>query len=180
VSEAFAKYAKVDTETLLDSERLINAGREKGYTVDDNTTWEQMFYQIFLNEIEPVFKKSRKPVFIYDYPLAQASLSRPKKADPRFAERFEIFLAGVELGNCFSELTDSELQHKRFEEDKTLRQAQGKTDFPIDEDFIKALKEGIPPSSGIAVGVDRLVMLAADVPSISDTIFFPGSELFDL
>jgi len=190
VAEAFEKFAGIDIKTLLPEEKLLNAGRAMGYVVEpadakalagkENTTWEQMFYQIFLNEIETKIRDSHKPTFIYDYPLAQASLSRPKKEDPRFAERFEVFLAGVELGNCFSELTDAEAQHKRFEEDKTLRQAQGKTDFPIDEDFVEALKSGMPVSSGIAVGVDRLVMLAADVPNVSDTIFFPDNELFDL
>lgn len=180
VAEAFKRYSGIDTEILVDEKKLIQAGKERGYRVDASTTWEQMFYQIFLNEIETKIRDSHKPMFIYDYPLAQASLSRPKKEDPRFAERFEVFLAGVELGNCFSELTDAEAQHKRFEADKMLRQAQHKTDFPIDEDFIDALRSGMPVSSGIAVGVDRLVMLAADVPAVSDTIFFPDNELFDL
>ncbi|PJA42930.1 hypothetical protein CO176_00880, partial [Candidatus Woesebacteria bacterium CG_4_9_14_3_um_filter_39_10] len=108
------------------------------------------------------------------------ALARRKKSDPRFAERFEIFLAGVELGNCFSELTDAKEQRERFEKDRALRRTQGKTNYPIDEDLLDALKEGIPEVSGIAVGVDRLVMLAADASSISDIIFFPGSELFEL
>jgi lysyl-tRNA synthetase class 2 len=180
VAEAFEKFSKIDTETLLSEEKLLNAGRAKGYQVEENVSWEQMFYQIFLNEIEPELKKSHRPTFIYDYPLAQASLSRPKKEDPRFAERFEIFLAGVELGNCFSELTDAEAQYKRFEADLAERKLLGKIEFPIDEDFIEALRAGMPPTSGIAVGVDRLVMLAADVPSVSDTIFLPDNELFDL
>jgi len=180
VAEAFQKYSKIDTETLLDEKKLLQAGKKKGYKIAKSTTWKQVFYQIFLNEIEPEFKKIHKPVFIYDYPLAQASLSRPKKKDPRFAERFEIFLAGVELGNCFSELTDVKAQHKRFESDLAERRRLGKTGFPIDEDFIKALKSGMPVSTGIAVGVDRLVMLTADVPNVSDTIFFPDNELFDL
>jgi lysyl-tRNA synthetase class 2 len=180
VAEAFQKFAKIDTETLLSEEKLLNAGREKGYQIEEDVTWEQIFYQIFLNEIEPEFKKSHKPVFVYDYPLAQASLSRPCATDPRFAERFEIFLAGVELGNCFSELTDAEAQHKRFEADLAERKKLGKTDFPIDEDFVDALKSGMPVSSGIAVGIDRLVMLVADAPSVSDTILFPDNELFDL
>lgn len=107
-------------------------------------------------------------------------MARPKRSDPRFAERFEVFIAGIELGNCFSELTDWQEQKKRFLKDKTLRRTQGKTDYPIDEDLIDALKEGIPEVSGIAVGVDRLIMLAADVPSISDIMLFPGSELFEL
>lgn len=150
------------------------AGRELENIKDED------FYQIFFNEVEPHILKSKKPIFLYDYPISQASLAKPKKENPKFAERFEVFIAGVELGNCFSELTDANLQYERFEKDLAERRILGKTDFPIDEDFISALKSGIPASSGIAVGVDRLVMLAADVPSVSDTIFFPDSELFDI
>jgi lysyl-tRNA synthetase class 2 len=157
VKEAFEKFAGVDISKVSD---------------DD-------FYKIFFNEIEPKLAISHKPFFIYDYPISQASLSKPAK-DPHFAERFEVFLAGVELGNCFSELTDPVEQKKRFEKDKAHRLAQGKTDYPIDSDLIGALNSGLPKVSGIAVGVDRLVMLAADVPSISETLFFPGEEMFDL
>jgi elongation factor P--(R)-beta-lysine ligase len=156
--EAFAKYAGKKIEDVEDED----------------------FYKIFFNEIEPKLRESKKPAIIYDYPISQASLSRPKASDPRFAERFEVFLAGIELGNCFSELTDAIEQKKRFEEDKTLRRTQNKLDYPIDEDLIDALKSGLPKVSGIAVGVDRLVMLAADMPSVSDTLFFPGEEIFDL
>ena len=141
---------------------------------------DEDFYQIFFNEIEPKLREIRKPAIIYDYPISQAALAKRSKKDPRFAERFEVFVAGIELGNCFSELTDYKEQKERFEKDRALRRTQGKTDYPIDEDLINALKEGIPEVSGIAVGVDRLVMLAADVPSISDIILFPGSELFEL
>jgi lysyl-tRNA synthetase class 2 len=154
----FEKYAKKDVLKVSDSD----------------------FYKIYFNEIEPELLKLKKPYFLYDYPVSQASLARKKESDPRFAERFEVFLAGIELGNCFSELTDSVEQKKRFEEDKTLRRTQGKVDYPIDEDLIDALKSGLPKVSGIAVGVDRLVMLAVDAPTISETMFFPGEELFDL
>jgi lysyl-tRNA synthetase class 2 len=180
VAEAFAKFAHIDTETLLSEERLLNAAKEKGYSVEENNNWEQMFYQIFLNEIETKIRDSKKPAIIYDYPISQASLSRPRKDDSRFAERFEVFLAGVELGNCFSELTDAKLQKQRFEEDLAARKQMGKTDYPIDEDLIDALASGLPEVSGIAVGVDRLIMLAADAPAVADTLFFPGEELFDL
>jgi len=156
--EAFKKYAGKNLDEVRDED----------------------FYQIFFNDIEPKLRASKKPAIIYDYPVSQASLARKKASDPRFAERFEVFLAGVELGNCFSELTDATEQKKRFEADKTLRQAQGKTEYPIDEDLIEALKKGLPPVSGIAVGVDRLIMLAADVPTVSETMFFPGGEIFDL
>lgn len=138
------------------------------------------FYQIFFNEVEPKLRESHKPAIIYDYPISQAALAKRSKKDPRFAERFEVFVAGVELGNCFSELTDYKEQKERFVKDQALRKAQGKTDYPIDEDFLDALKADLPASAGIAVGVDRLIMLAANVPSISETLFFPGEELFDL
>lgn len=138
------------------------------------------FYKIYFNEIEPELLKLKKPYFLYDYPISQASLSRPKASDGRFAERFEIFLAGIELGNCFSELTDHIEQKKRFEADLIERKKTGKTVYPIDEDLIEALKSGLPKVSGIAVGVDRLIMLAADASSISETLFFPGEEIFNL
>lgn len=141
---------------------------------------EEDFYKIFFNDVEPALAASHKPFFIYDYPISQASLSRPKKDDPRFAERFEVFLAGSELGNCFSELIDAKTQKERFEKDLTERKKTGKTIYPIDEDLIAALKSGLPTVSGIAVGVDRLIMFAADVPSLSDTLFFPADELFNL
>ena len=86
----------------------------------------------------------------------------------------------MELGNCFSELTDPTEQKKRFEADAAERKGVGKVDYPIDTDLIEALKEGLPQVSGIAVGVDRLIMLAADVPTIAETMFFPAGELFDL
>lgn len=158
VKEAFQKYAGKDVLKVSDED----------------------FYKIFFNEIEPELLKSRKPFFIYDYPISQASLSRPKKEDPRFAERFEVFLAGIELGNCFSELIDAKAQKDRFEKDLSERMKLGKTKYPIDEDLIDALASGVPEVSGIAVGVDRLIMLAADAPSISDTLFFPAEEMFDL
>lgn len=157
VSDAFKKYANKDVLKVSDEE----------------------FYKIFFNEIEPALAKSHKPFFIYDYPISQASLSRPAK-DPRFAERFEVFLAGVELGNCFSELTDGMEQKRRFEMDLAERKRLGKTIYPIDEDLIEALKSGLPPVSGIAVGVDRLIMLASDVSNVADTMFFPAQELFNL
>lgn len=156
--EAFKKYANKNIEDVKD----------------------QDFYKIFFNEIQPKLKKSKRPVFLYDYPISQAALAKRSSKDPHFAERFEVFVAGIELGNCFSELTDYKEQKKRFEKDRKERKAQGKTDYPIDEDLIDALKEGIPEVSGIAVGVDRLVMLAADVPSVSETLFFPAEELFDV
>lgn len=180
IRESFEKICSIDTETLLNEEKLFAKAMEKGYSVSPETTWEQIFNQILFNEIEPAMQKTGKPVFLYDYPASQASLSKKKAADPRFAERFEVFLAGMELGNCFSELLDADEQRARFQEDYMSRKIQGKTDYPIDEELLEALASGMPEVSGIAVGVDRLVMLATDVATISDTLFFPAHELFDL
>jgi lysyl-tRNA synthetase class 2 len=180
VSEAFEKYCGINKDILLSTDLLLQKAKDKGYQIDASTTWEQAFYQIFFNEIEPQMKESNKPTFIYDYPLSQAALARVKKDDPRFAERFEIFLAGIELGNCFSELTNAEEQKERFINDLAERNKLGKTQYPMDNDFLEALKAGMPEVAGIAVGVDRLIMLAQDTDKISDTLFFPAKEMFEL
>jgi lysyl-tRNA synthetase class 2 len=158
VAEAFRKYSKKDVLKVSDED----------------------FYQIFFNEIEPALAKSGKPFFIYDYPISQAALARPKKEDPRFAERFEVFVAGIELGNCFSELTDPVEQEKRFRKDLAERKKLGKTEYGIDKEFIKALRSGLPEVAGIAVGVDRLIMLAGDFADISETLPLPAKKLFQI
>lgn len=180
VAEAFKKYAGINKETLLDNRKLLQTAKNKGYEINAKTTWEQVFFQIFFNEIETEFQKLHKPVILYDYPVQQAGLAKRKDDDLRLAERFEFFLAGLELGNCFSELIDPAEQKERFKKDLEERKKMGKTEYPMDSDFIQGLKSGLPAVSGIAVGVDRLVMLAADVPTISDTLFFPAKEMFDL
>jgi lysyl-tRNA synthetase class 2 len=136
---------------------------------------DEEFYKKFFNEVEPKLEASHKPAIVYDYPISQAALARPKAADPRFAERFEVFLAGLELGNCFSELIDANEQERRFTRELSERKSMGKTEYPMDTDLIEALKT-MPPTAGIAVGVDRLIMLAADVASVAETLFFPASE----
>ena len=176
VAEAFKKYAGIDTETMLDVVKLKAVAKQKGYQVLPETTWEEVWNQIIANEVEPQLGQ-RAPTILYDYPIAQAALARPAK-DSRFAERFEVFMAGLELGNCFSELTDWREQEARCLADLAERRRLGRTEFPMDTDFIEALKLGMPPTGGIAVGVDRLVALFADTPSIADTLFFPASELF--
>lgn len=177
ILEAFESFAKISREELLSPELLVKKAKEKGYQVDDSTTWEQAYNQIFLNEIEAKLDKT-KPIILYDYPTSQAALSKRKASDPAFAERFELYLAGIELGNCFSELTDAQEQKNRLIAELDERKALGKTQYQLDQDFIQALETGLPESAGIAIGVDRLVMLFADVPTIADTLFFPITELF--
>lgn len=178
VAEAFQKYAGIDTETMLDGQKLKEAGKKKGYQVSSETTWEEIWNQILANEIEPKLGL-KGPTILYDYPVSQAALSKKKVEDPRFAERFEVFMAGLELGNCFSELTDWREQESRCLADLAERKALGKTEYPMDTDFIDALKLGMPETGGIAVGVDRLVALFADTPDIAEMLFFPVGELFE-
>lgn len=179
VAQAFQKYAGIDTETLLSEIELPLVAVKKGYQASKETTWEEAFHQILLNEIEPNLGTNR-PTFLYDYPISQAALSRKKQNDPRFAERFELFLAGLEIGNAFSELTNWQEQEARMQKDLQERRIFGKENFQIDDQFIEALKQGMPETGGIAVGVDRLVMLFTNAKSIRDTLFFPVEDVFKL
>lgn len=178
VSEAFEKYAGVSKEDMLDEEKIVLIAKEKGYQVDEQTTWEEAYNQILLNEIEPHLGKL-KPTILYDYPASQAALSKKKESDPRFAERFEFFIGGIELGNAFSELTDADEQEARMIADLKYRKELGKVEYKMDSDFIEALRLGMPRTGGIAVGVDRLVMLFSNSASIKDTLLFPVDDVFD-
>ncbi len=178
IVEAFQKFVGVGAEDLLNREALAAVAVGKGYQVTPETTWEQLYNQLMLNEIEPALAKYDQPVFLYDYPASQAALSRKKTDDPRFAERFEVYLGGLELGNAFSELTDAAEQEQRFRAELAERERMGKIKYDLDEDYLEALKSGLPPTGGIAVGVDRLIMLFANAKSIEETLFFPATELF--
>lgn len=184
IAELFERYVGVNKDQLLNLEALREQAQKRNYELHslENLTqdlaWEELYNQLFLNEIEPHLANFNQPVFVYDYPAPQAALARKKADDPRFAERFEVYLAGMELGNAFGELIDATEQEKRLLADLELRRALGKKDQPIDDDFIQALQAGLPETSGIAVGIDRLVMLFADTDSIDETLFFPASEIF--
>ena len=175
VKEAFLKYADVDEETLLDKIKLMQKAIAKGYR--QITSWEEAFDQILLNEVEPNLGQG-KPTILYDYPIQLGAYAQAKKTDPRYAERFEVFINGLELGNAFSEITDPKTQAEVMDKDANERQKLGKQLLPIDEDFLTAMTAGLPKVSGIAVGVDRLVMLFADTDKIEDVIMFPVKDMF--
>lgn len=177
VRDAFLRYAGTDLDTIATAEAMRAHLAAKRYRVGAETTWEQGYHQIFLNEIEPHLGRI-VPTILSDYPASLAALARRKPDDPRYAERFEIYIAGIELGNAFSELTDADEQLARLEAERAERAALGKTRYDVDADFIAALRAGMPPSGGIAVGVDRVVMLFAGVASIQETLWFPAGELF--
>jgi elongation factor P--beta-lysine ligase len=177
MAEAFDLYAKVDLYQILTIEPMRKLTRQKGYRVESHTTWEELFHQIYLNEVEPKLGRGH-PTILYDFPSQMAALAKPCK-DARFAERFEVFIGGLELGDCYSELTDWQEQERRFKAESEERRRLGKTPYPYDHDLIEALKAGLPECSGLALGVDRLIMLFADVPTIADTLFFPATELWN-
>jgi lysyl-tRNA synthetase class 2 len=177
MKEAFQKYAQVDFDVFLDEQEARRIAKEKGYTVEDHNTWEELYNQIFLNEVEPYLGKG-KPTILYEFPGSMAALSKRKADDPRYAERFEFYIEGLELGDCYSELADPVEQEKRFQNELEEIKNKGKTSYDYDKDFITALHTGLPECSGIAVGVDRLIMLFADVTDIKQTLFFPAEEMF--
>jgi lysyl-tRNA synthetase class 2 len=136
---------------------------------------ENRFEEILALEIEPHLG-SPKPAFLHDYPLAFGSLARARKDNPAVAERFEIYVGGLELANGFSELTDAGEQRARFEKENEIRSKRGRVPCPMPEKFLEAISR-MPEAAGIALGVDRMVMLFADAASIDEVVSFTPEEL---
>ncbi|KKU07489.1 MAG: tRNA synthetase class II (D K and N) [Candidatus Magasanikbacteria bacterium GW2011_GWA2_45_39] len=177
VKDAWNQYTKLNLDEMLTTERMAETVRAMGLTVAPDDEFDDLFFKIFLTYIEPQLQKDI-PLILYDYPIQLAALARAKQEDPRYAERFELYIGGIEIGNGYSELVDANIQQQRFEIDQAKRRQLGKNVYTIDTDFIDALKSGIPPSAGYSIGVDRLVMLFTDAASIDDVIYFPASDLF--
>jgi lysyl-tRNA synthetase class 2 len=177
VAEAFRRYAAIDLERNLEADSLRRTLRQKGYRPSDDERYEDLFFRVFLNEIEPCLGRA-VPTILHDYPLPLAALAKRSERDPRFAERFELYVAGVELANAFTELNDATEQERRFLEEKRLRRALGKGVAGPDQDFLDALRTGMPPAGGIALGLDRLVMLFLGKDRIEDARLFPAADLF--
>ena len=176
VKDLFMKYAGVEEEALLDAELLRAAAGKKGYKVDGKTPYEDLFYLIFMNEIEPRLGLD-KPVIVFDYPLQLGALAKRSEAYPRYAERFEVYIAGVELCNAYTELNDPAEQESRLKAEREKRISMGKDNYPVDQSFIGALKFGMPPSGGNALGVDRLAMILTNTEDINDIMLFPLKDL---
>ena len=139
------------------------------FAADDS--WSDIFSRILSEEVEPNLGNGRVTV-LYDYPVVEAALARVSPRDPRVAERFELYACGVELANGFGELTDPAEQRRRFEADMEVKQRIYGERYPIDEELLQALAM-MPPASGVALGLDRLVMLAAGATRIDQVLWTP-------
>lgn len=175
MSELWKRFVGVNLDEYLTSEAMFGLCVKKGYNVKEDESYEDLFYRIFLNEIEPKLA-DMGCVIVHHYPAQMAALSRLSPTDPRYAERFEVYINGLELANAFSELTDSDEQLKRLKEEQELRRKLGKDVYDIDMEFIEALKT-MPPSAGIALGVDRLVQVLASCQNIESVVTLSASEI---
>jgi lysyl-tRNA synthetase class 2 len=174
VEEAFRKRLGIELAACDgDAGRLRTALRAAGLDAGrDGDSFDDLFFRAFLDRIEPDLGFDR-PVYLIDWPAPMAALSRLKPDDPRFAERFELFAGGLELANGFSELTDAVEQRRRLLEEQAFRARIGRSVYPLDEQFLAALPR-MPEAGGVALGLDRLLMLLIGAQSLDDVLLFPA------
>jgi lysyl-tRNA synthetase class 2 len=175
VAEAFARYADVDLLATIaggegDRAALADAAAKKVRVADDDT-WSDIFSKLLVEHVEPRLGEERLTV-LHEYPAPEAALARTKASDPRVAERFELYACGVELANGFGELTDAREQRARFVAAMDEKQRRYGERYPLDEEFLAAVGQ-MPEASGVALGFDRLVMLAAGATSIDLVVWTP-------
>jgi elongation factor P--beta-lysine ligase len=174
LQELFQKYANIDLSQNLTPEKIIATAASKGYNIDNVTTWEPLYTQIFINEIEMNLPQD-KPVIIFDYPTQLSPLCLPCPKSPGFSQRFEFYIGGMEIGNAYSELNDSKILQKNFITETKFRQDNKLPVHPYDQDFITSCDQ-LPTCAGIGLGVDRLAMLFANTLNIEDILYFPTSK----
>ncbi|PZP56336.1 MAG: EF-P lysine aminoacylase GenX [Micavibrio aeruginosavorus] len=171
VDDAFRQYAGIKLSDYLDDAAGFNqAIQEIGIRTAPGDAWDDLFFRVMDALIEPKLGNG-VPTILCDYPVSLASLARRKPEDSRFAERFELYVCGVEVANAFGELTNAAEQEVRFAEELALKEQLYGDKYPVDQDFLDALKFGMPESSGIALGIDRLVMLAVGTDDIDQVLW---------
>ena len=164
------KYAGVSHKELETREGAIEAANRLGIKFDGKFSRGKVILAIFETLVEP---QLIKPTFVYDFPLDISPLSRKKEESPEFVERFELYIAGFEIANAFSELNDPQDQEERFLKQVAEREGGDQEAHMMDEDYIRALEHGMPPAAGEGIGIDRLIMLLTNSNSIRDVILFP-------
>lgn len=169
VLEAITKFAGIDTESL-DDKGLIEACKEKQIEIDESRGRGKIIDDIFKEKVQP---NLIQPTFITDHPIEMSPLAKVHRSNPKLTERFQPYICGFEMGNAFSELNDPLDQRERFEMQKQLSKLGDKEAQMLDEDFLRAMEHGMPPTGGLGFGVDRLVMLLTNQTNIREVVLFP-------
>ena len=175
VRELMLRHAGIELAGDETVEVLAARAKAAGVEIGGAREWDDVFFQIFLDRIERHLGQTR-PTFVFDWPAPLAALARRLPHDPRLADRFELYAGGLELANAFGELTDPVEQRERFVEESERRRELGRMVYPLDEKLLAALGE-MPPTAGIALGFDRLVMLVLGAADIGDVIAFGDEEV---
>ncbi len=174
--QAFTRHLNVDPLSADKAElREAAAKLDLSNIADTEEDRDTLLQLLFTMGVEPHIGRD-KPTFVYHFPATQASLAEISTEDHRVAERFEVYYKGIELANGFRELTDSREQRQRFEQDNRKRAGRGLPQHPVDNNLLDALEHGMPECSGVALGVDRLIMIALGASSLSDVLAFPVSR----
>ncbi len=174
LQDLFQREVGIDLKKSLSIEGMRRSATDCGIHIQKNDDWETMFFKIFLEKIEPNLGRT-KPLFVTDYPSQMGLMAKRKKEDPDYVERVELYMDGLELANGYSELTDPSEQQTRFLKDQK-KKGKESIHYDIDDELLFALRMGLPPCAGMALGIDRLVMLMTNQTDIQQVILFPAHQ----
>ena len=172
VADAFGMFAGVHLSTARDVQSLRRQAQNAGCeSIDDSDDWASAFHKLLVERVEPGLASMRRGIHLRQYPARLAALAQLDPRDASVAQRFESYAGGLELANGFGELTDPRLQRRRFREERRERRERGLVPLPVDEPFLRDLTR-MPPASGVALGLDRLLMLTTSADHIDDVVAF--------